>query len=170
MTRGVRLACALAAAHLAVVAAGAAGLLAELGDSAAARAVRWYAAVTGADAGFSYFAPRVGSEMRVRFVLSDGQGRRWEDELAAGRNQEARLRVGSMTGLFPPDPEAEALRHDLTASWAAAMFARHPEAARVAVLVEVHEVPSMADYRAGHRPYWALVYAATFALGGEAAP
>jgi hypothetical protein len=126
--------------------------------------------MTGADAGYGYFAPHVGSEVRVRFTLADNAGREWQDELAAGLNQEGRLRVGSMTGLFPADPEQRVLRHDLAASWAATMFGRHPTARVVIVRVEVYEVPSMAEYRAGLRPGWVQVFAATFALPPAKSP
>lgn len=162
-----RFAGGLAAAHLVVVALGAAGLLVGPGGTLAGHAVRWYGAMTGADAGYSYFAPGVGSELRLRFVLADGRGREWEDELTAGQNQEVRLRIGSMTGLFPAARAAEAFRHDLAASWAAAMLGRHPDAVQVGVRIEGYEVPSMAEYRAGWRPRWVLLYAATFGLGPE---
>lgn len=157
----------LAAGHLSLVAVGGAGWMRELGGRHAGRAVRWYGAMSGADAGYSYFAPHVGSELRIRFVLSDAHGRQWEDRLTADHNQEVRLRVGSMTGLFPADPEAEVFRHDLAASWAATMFGRHPTAERVIVEVDVHDVPSMADYRAGYRPEWVTVYAATFSVAPD---
>lgn len=169
MTRRAAAGC-LAAAHLVFVAAGASGLFGRLGEAGAGPAVRWYGAMTGADAGYSYFAPHVGSELRVRFTLSDGRGREWEDDLTGRMNHEGRLRVGSMTGLFSPEPAREALRHDLAASWAATVFGRHPDARTVVVRVGVHEVPSMADFRAGRRPAWTDVFAATFTSQNADAP
>jgi hypothetical protein len=163
-----RPAVALAAAHLLLVACGASGLMGLFGGCAPGRALQWYGAMSGADAGYNFFAPRVGSELRVAFVLTGPDGRRWEDDLTAGENQEVKLRVGSMTGLFPAAPEGEALRRDLAASWAATMFGRHPDADEVTVRVEVYEVPSMEDYRAGQRPEWRLVYTAHFARAGAA--
>lgn len=162
-----RFICLLAGAHLVLVGLGASSQVGRLGQGPVARSVQWYGAMTGADAGFNFFAPQVGSEMRVRFDLSDDTGRVWADELTADANQEVRLRIGSMTGLFPAEPEAEPVRLDLAASWAATMFGRHPDAHRVVVWVELYDVPSMADYRAGERPAWVPVYSATFTLASS---
>jgi hypothetical protein len=170
MTRTRLAACAVAAAHLVVVVVGACGQMQALNAGRVGRAVQWYGVITGGDAGFSFFAPGVGSELRVRFTLADDRGREWEDDLAAGQNQEVRLRLGSMTGLFTADPESEAFRQDLLASWAATMFGRHPDARRVLVRVEVYDVPSMAQYRAGGRPHWLPVYSATFFLDSDNSP
>jgi hypothetical protein len=79
-----------------------------------------------------------------------------------------RLRVGSVVSTFPVDEGEEALRRDLLASWAGSMLGRHPEAQKVEVRVEAYDVPSMAEYRAGARPQWVLVYAETFVRDGAA--
>ena len=61
-----------------------------------------------------------------------------------------------------PDPAEQQLRHDLAASWATAMLARHPSARSATVWVEAFEVPSMSEYRADHRPRWVRLFSATF--------
>jgi hypothetical protein len=164
MTRGQATAIVLASAHLLLVAGGAARLLPRLGDSAPVKALQWYGTMSGADAGYNFFAPRVGSQIRVVFTLTDREGRTWKDALEGDTNQEVRLRLGSLSSLFPMgfECEGEALRHDLCASWAATVLSRHPDAEEAEVRVEKYEVPPMAEYRAGSRPRWQPVHATVF--------
>jgi hypothetical protein len=153
---------ALASVHLTLVATGAAHLFSQIGDNIVSRPLQWYGTMSGADAGYNFFAPRVGSQLRVGFVLTNQDGQQWEDNLEGDANQEVRLRLGSLSGLFPQDREGENLRRDLSASWAAVMFGRYPTAEVVEVRVEVYQVPSMAEYRAGSRPEWQPVHSSVF--------
>ena len=149
---------ALAAGHLALVAGSAAHVHLLPPSSLPARGVRWYGAMTGADSGYGFFAPAVGSPSRATFTMTDASGRTWTDVLDGGANGEARLRVGSIlsSAAFPE------LRDDLVASWAGKMFGRHPDAREVVVRIEVHDMPSMEEYRRGDRPHWRPAYQATF--------
>jgi len=161
MTAGRWLAVALAAAHLVFVVLGAANLF-PTDPSSPSRAARWYGAVSGAGMHYGFFAPSVSHQVRVRFSLSDGAGRTWEDDFEVGHSQEVKLRIGGMVMTFSHEEGDEALRQDLLASWAAAMFARHPDASELTITIEVYEVPPMADYRAGVRPAWVAVHSAKF--------
>jgi hypothetical protein len=163
MSKRHAFATALALGHLILVACGAAGLSLLPDSCPPGRALRWYGAVTEAGNGYGYFAPSVGSPSRVTFLLSDGAGRTWADALDPGGSPEVRLRVGTIA-LQSADPE---LRPHLAASWAARMFGRHPDAREVVVRIELHELPSMAQYRAGERPRWEKVYEATFRRTGQ---
>ncbi len=154
-----RFACltALAGVHLALVVCGAAGW-AVPEDNAPGRALRAGRAMTGSDMSFGFFAPDVASELRARFILTDRAGRTWTDALDLGSNPEVRLRVGNVVALaYIP-----ALRQAAAASLAAAMFGRHPEAVHVVVSIDIHEPPTMAEYRTGARPEWLPFYDAAF--------
>lgn len=154
---------ALAGGHLLLVACGAAGLFRAVPPTnPPARAAHWYGAMSGASMGYGFFAPAVGSQPRAVFVMTDSAGHTWQDDLEAGRNQEVKLRVGSVISTFPADDSEEALRQDLLASWAATMFGRHPRATKVEIRVQTFDVPSMEEYRAGARPEWVTAYGATF--------
>ena len=166
MTRRHAVFTALAAGHLALVACGAAGFAPWAGWGAAGESLRWYGTVTEAGNGYGYFAPVVGMPSRVTFVMSDDAGRAWEDSLAGSTaSPEARLRMGTIA-LGAGDPE---LRPRLTASWAATMFGRHPDAEQVVVRIETYELPPMEHVRAGEKARWETVYEATFrrATGGK---
>jgi hypothetical protein len=163
MSRRQLLLGAFATGHLVLVACGAAGLLRALPrTSGPARAVQWYGAMSGADNDYGFFAPGVGAQLRAVFVLTDAEGRTWEDDFGSGPNQEVRLRLNRVVSTFPAEDGEEALRRDLLASWAGSMFGRHPEARKVEVRVEAYDVPSMAEYRGLARPQWVLVYAEMF--------
>jgi hypothetical protein len=169
MNRRQLLITAVAGLHLVLVACGAAGLFRALAPTAPVRAVRWYGAMSGASTGYGFFAPGVGPQVRAAFVLTDGQGRTWEDDFEAGRNQEVKLRLGSLVSSFPLEQREEALRRDLLASWADALLPRHPQAHKLQIRVEALEVPSRAEFRAGARPEWVTLYWATFTRDQPAA-
>jgi hypothetical protein len=162
MTNGHLIRTAAAAAHLALVACGAASVLPP-GSGRVGTAVRWYGEVTEAGNGYAYFAPSVGSPTRVSFTLTDDAGRTETDALDEGGSAETRVRVGTVV-LRAADPE---LRSGLAAAWAAAMFAKHPDARRVLVRIEAHDLPTMSAYRAGTAPGWGTIYEATFRRAGE---
>jgi hypothetical protein len=162
MSRRQFLVTAVACMHLVLVACGATGLFQALAPAAPVRAVQWYGTMSGASTGYGFFAPGVGPQIRAAFVLTDAQGRCWKDDFEAGRNQEVRLRLGSLVDAFPLEEAEEALRHDVLASWADTQLARHPQAHKVEIRVEAFEVPSRAEFRAGARPGWVTLYRASF--------
>ena len=154
---------ALAVGHLGVVILGASCLTPDVESGGFGSILRWYAAMSGADSSYGFFAPAVGSPHRSRFVLRDNDNSTWTDTFDRARNSEARLRLTGivddafMSGATNESPE---WRKRLISSWAATMFNRHPSAVSVTVIVDVWCVPDMASYRAGKRPHWEVVYRA----------
>lgn len=154
-------AAALAAAHLTLVAAGAFGWHPPaLGP--AGRALDDYGALSGASSRFDFFAPAVASPLRATFTTIDAAGRARACALEDGANREAQLRIASVVTCFYHAEYRPELRRALAASWAATVFGHHPAAERVVVRVEVDDLPTMAQYRAGWRPRWRPVYEAVF--------
>jgi hypothetical protein len=149
-----------AAAHLGLVGAGALQVLPR-GQGWAARAVSEYAALSGAEGFYTFFAPGVDTQLRPMFDVTASSGEVITDTLKGTVNSEVDLRVANLIGLS----WSEDFRRALMASWAGAMFARHPGAARVEARVEFYELPSMEEYRAGQRPAWRLFQRATFSPG-----
>ena len=152
----------LSAVHLAIVVWGATGYLPRQREGPWGSSLHSYAMMSGADAQYGFYAPNVGTYWRTRFDLRDEPGRTWSDSFDTARSREARLRLEGadlpfMNGDAEKSPE---LRHHVEKSMAAAMFNRHPSAVSVTVFVEVFDVPSMADCRAGKRPRWNLIYEA----------
>lgn len=153
----------LGAAHLVIVLFGACDWLPERNRGPAVQPLRWYATMSAADSGFAFFAPQVGSTHRVRFLLYDEQGQTRWDTFDQSHNSEAWLRLtGSVDSAFmaaraQEEPE---WRQRLVKSWAATMLRRHPQTVKLEVVVEAYWVPTMAEYRAGARPAWQVVYQA----------
>jgi hypothetical protein len=156
----VRLALAtlVAAGHLALVVCGTADLFPRFGRGPAGKSVRWYGAVSGADSGYGFFAPEVGSQARAVFTLRDETGRVWSDTLDAGENNEVQLRVSSMVSDAPTGRQ----RRALAASWAGKLFARYPDAEEITVRIEFFDLPTMEEYRDGEEPEWLTDYDVTF--------
>ncbi|WP_155798703.1 hypothetical protein [Sorangium cellulosum] len=151
---------AAAAAHLAVVCLGA--LHVQLGDEGwARRAVTYYGLLSGADSGYSFFAPGVGATLSASFQLNDANGEIVTDLLETGVSREADIRVRNIIGMFRLE-EDETVRRSLVASWAGKVLARHPDADGVVVQLDTLELPSMAEHREGKTPGWTLNYRAKF--------
>ena len=123
-----------------------------------------YSEITGANSGYGFFAPGVGSDLRATFEIKRADGTKGVDRLQRGKWKEADLRVTNIIGKFWEEVQNEERRRALTASWAGKILARHAGAREVKVKVESFEVPSMEDYRSGVRPNWESYYEATYAL------
>lgn len=150
---------ALAAAHLVCVSLGA--LKVSLPDrSLPGRAIARYAALTGADSNYGFFAPSVGRQLRLTFEVLDHAGGTTEEPLRLGDNREISLRTAQVVETFWT--EDDDLRRALSASLAGKVLARHPEAKSVAVRLDLLEMPTMQAYREGEQPWWALYYRAQF--------
>jgi hypothetical protein len=137
----------------------AAGAL-ELDFDHANPVISQYAALSGTDSGYGYFAPDVGTHLRVTFALTSADGKTSADVLTTGASHEADLRIGDMIAMFWMVDQD--LQRSLAASWAGRMLARHPEAERVVVHLDVYELSTMAEYREGKRPGWSPYYEAEF--------
>ena len=159
MTRTHTILTLLAAGHLILIACGAAQVPLGAVGGVPGQAAQTYGGLTGADAGYGFFAPSVSAQLRATFVLQDQKGRTWTDTLTSDDNREVQLRIGSM---LAHAAEPGRLQEAITVSWAAQLLGRHPTARAVLVRVEAYDLPTMAEYRAGKQPEWALMYEVTF--------
>ncbi|WP_437577701.1 hypothetical protein [Sorangium sp. So ce887] len=151
---------AAAVAHLVVVCLGA--LHVYIGDEGwARRAVKVYGLLSGADSGYSFFAPGVGTTLAASFQVNGANGEIAADVLETGVSREADIRVRNIIGMFSLE-EDERVRRSLVASWAGKVLARHPDADGVVVQLDTFELPSMAEYREGKTTGWTLNYRAKF--------
>ncbi len=157
------------ACHLALVGTGAAHLTARL-HGPVAKALRFYDALSGAGESYSFFAPAVGPEVRTRFVLATAQGARSEEVLGGGKSREVDFRLGCLAGTVYVLTKRTDLRRAFLGALAANRLGTHPEASHVEVRVEAWEMPTMAEYRAGLRPWWRPLTEATFVRAPRAAP
>ena len=158
----LRLAIAAAVVQLGFAAAGAM----ELDFDHANGVLAEYGALSGTDSAYGFFAPSVGTQLRVTFVLTDAAGAITTDILTTGVSKEADLRIGDMVAIFWMDDHD--LQRAMAGSWAGRMLARHPDAVRVAVHLDVYDLPTMAEYREGKRPEWDPYYEAVFVRRGSA--
>lgn len=122
------------------------------------RALTLYLGVSGSNTRYGFFAPSVGTSLRASFDVQTQNGRTFREWLGNTDGQEASIRIGNLAALFGRFVDDKKMQRSLTASWAAQVFARHPEAKKVAVHVEIYDLPSMAEYREGLRPNWKTMY------------
>lgn len=149
MTRKQKVCVALAACHLALVTY--CGFSLPVPAGSAGNAVRWYGSMTGATSSYGFFK-FINGTCRVRFKMEAADGRVWTDVLKRADNPEAETRYRLAAFQFGAYGEAIA-KHCV-----ATMFARHPDAVKVTVLLERYDPPNMADFRSGKRAEWTLVY------------
>jgi hypothetical protein len=147
--------------HLALVVAGAAHLTSRL-HGPVGRGLRFYDALSGAGDSYSFFAPVVGPQLRARFTLSTPQGERLEETLDTGKSREVGFRLGNLAGTVYVLAKHADLRRALLGALAASRLGAHPEADHVQVSIEMWEMPTMVEYRAGARPRWRSLHDATF--------
>lgn len=141
--------------HLALVACGAAGVRLEFGPGHGAL-LQWYGALTASQADFAFFAPRVPAFPSATFVVTGRDGARITDTLERGRNQESDLRLAASAFRF------EEAGDSLAPVWVAGMFRRHPDAARIAMRVDIFDPPTMAAWRDGDRGRRETIFERTF--------
>ncbi len=149
---------ALAAFHLVLVAASAAHVRLFSFRTSAGRAGITYAALSGADASFSFFAPAVAPQFQSHFALTDDTGKTWEESGDQGTTHEANLRFDGVTGMFV----YERFRDQIGRSWAAALFGKYPHVRQIDILAEAENMPTMPHWLDGARPQWDTVYTGTF--------
>lgn len=146
---------ALGGAHLAFVANAITGLVGFGGSPALAAG--FYGNVTGAETGYTFFAPRVPFEITPTVRLLNARGGVLPS-LPAG-SQEERFREASL-GLYFMQQESSGLA---AAALAADALRRSPQARSVVVSFKIHNIPTMEAYRRGDRPTDELVYEGEFA-------
>jgi hypothetical protein len=151
----------LGAGHLITVVCGACYRLPDRNNGPAAQIVRWYAAISGAESSYGFFAPVVGAAHRARFLLKDDKRSTLWDGFDQASSLETRLRfTGIVENAFMSGDADEFpdWRKRLVKSWAAMMFTRHPRAESLTAVVEYYDVPTIAEYRTGSRPSWKAAY------------
>jgi hypothetical protein len=157
---GKRSAIGFVMGHLALVICGAAGIRLSQGYTAP---LAVYGAASGADNSYGFFAPGVAPMPRVVVSRTDRSGACCQEVVPCSPNREVNLRLGTGVSMFLyVDQQTQ---RELASGWAAAAFAQDPQAERVVVRVELHEVPKMAEYRAGQRPRWVRYYEGEFVRG-----
>jgi hypothetical protein len=147
---------ALAVTHLVLVTLGA-FRLASFASRPPLAPLGTYMELSGASNDYSFFAPSVGSQIRARFVV------RHPDRITVSTfetpNHEVNQRINSLVTASQKIPE---LQQAFARSWAAAVLGRNPDARHTVVLIERHQLPTMAEYRAGARPDWVVTYRGDF--------
>jgi len=126
------------------------------------RVFRAYGVLSGGNVSFNYFAPGVGSELRVRFEILGADGRRVSVQWPGAVSREASLKINNIVGLFANTVGDEKLRRNLAASWAGKVFERHPGARKVTVLIESYDLPVMQRWQRGDRTSWKHYYKVSF--------
>lgn len=155
---------AIAMLHLVLVVCGAARVeWREFG--LAGEPVAQYAALSGANNAYGFFAPGVGTHLRAVFEAVDAKGEKSVHALQRGYFREADLRIANIIGIFWHKVEDPTLRRSMTASWAAKIFSRNPSARRVNVAIESYDLPTMTEWRAGKPGKWDAFYSASYTIG-----
>jgi len=166
MPFGLRAKWSLAGLHLVLVALGAAQFSWErLGWPGAI--FQYYGILSGAGSGYGFFAPGVGTGLRVEFDIVGKSGALTRDRFEVGMNRETNLRLGNILGPVSRNVDDEKLRRSVAASWAGKMFALHPDATQIIVRAETLDPPPMADYVSGSRSPWISLYRAKFVRRGR---
>jgi hypothetical protein len=155
--------------HLALVVAGVAHLTSRV-HGPVGGGLRFYEALSGAGDSYSFFAPAVGPQLRARFALSTPQGKLSEETLETGKSREVGFRLGNLAGTVYLVARHTDLRRAFLGALAASCLGAHPEANLVQVSIEEWEMPTMAEYRVGARPWWRSLHDATFVRTSRSEP
>lgn len=122
-----------------------------------------YSAYSGANTAYSFFAPEIGSELRAFCIAIGPDGHEIAKTLiTTSSSHEALIRVNNIVENFWIEDDNEDVRRSLAASLAGRSFSDYPQAEKITVLIEVFDLPSMADYRKGAPFRWMPYYSATF--------
>ena len=127
------------------------------------RWLRLYGGYSGAHTHFNFFAPAVVSQVRVRFKLGMPNGDTRDLEVASS-NSEVNQRLAMMFNFYL----RPSVRPFLVESWARYHLDRNPEAQWVQTRVEMLEIPTLAEMKAGRKAEWVEV--ARYGAMREAAP
>ena len=132
----------------------------------AERPLSVYRGFSGAHYSWGFFAPDIGSQFRVSFEVVNGEGRKTVQPLLSHGPNEVDLRRAGIVATFWYGLSDPKIRRSLTASWAASVFARQPDARKVTVYVQAYHIPSAEKIKAGQRPEWVGIYDATYTRNG----
>lgn len=121
-----------------------------------------YTRLTGAGAGFGFFSPNIGNEVRIRFEIRKGNGEVEHLTLQDLGNEETNARVGNMIRLIAKSFDKDKVVRSLAASFAAYIFHTRPDAKSVKLTTLVYNLPDHRSYNAGARGFEKQIYSATF--------
>jgi hypothetical protein len=122
------------------------------------RAVQTYKNAAGILRDYRFFAPAVASDMRAGFFVRTPDGASEFHPFLAD-NLEVGFRYNC---IITSAMRNEKIRDLMAQSWAAVMLGTRPDAEHVTVVAQSFELPTLAQYGAGARPSWKLVYGGTF--------
>lgn len=122
-----------------------------------------YAAYSGANTTYGFFAPGVGSQLSLSFRIENKDGQVKADTLQAGMTKESALRISNIIQALGEEVTKPEMRRSMAASWAAKVLARHPGSVSIKVIVQSYDLPSREDFAKGKRPAWVPFYEAKFA-------
>lgn len=122
----------------------------------------WYTRLTGAGAGFGFFSPNVGNEVRIRFEIKRQDGSVEHLALQDLGNEETNARVGNMIRLIAKSFDKDKVVRSVAASFAAYIFHSRPDAKSVKLTTLIYNLPDHRSFHAGARPYEKQIYSATF--------
>ena len=108
-----------------------------------------YGDLTGARTHFDYFAPDVAPQARGYVLLTAPDGTVRRRDIRAG-NDEVNTRLAIMMSYLGDRRMRELLMH----SWCLHFLSAEPGLAAAEARVEIIELPTMAEARAGQRPRW----------------
>lgn len=151
----------LATLHLILVLAGALDRNLAWNDGSA-KALNSYSALTGADSQYAFFAPGLGSQLRIVPQALTADGETIPLALPTKLGKEGALRYENLVNRFWGENGKEAVRRRLSGNLAKRWFAVTPSAARVVVQLDRFDLPSRAKFREGTRAAWLPHYRATF--------
>ncbi len=118
----------------------------------------YYSAVTFTNRNFGFFAPSVTSDWDAHITITDGSGctRVYSFHLP---NREMQVKMYSMLGHFAETDDSEDL---FARSWALKAVNENPGTRVVHIEITQNYIPTMQEYREGHRIEPRFFYRSTF--------
>lgn len=113
------------------------------------RAMRVYGNYSGAHMHFNFFAPTVISQVRVQFRLGAGERALRTVEISSD-SSEVNLRLATMFNFYL----RTSVRPALLDEWARHLLDANPDAEWVQTHVEVLDIPTLEQLRAGKKAAW----------------
>lgn len=155
---GVRhrwLGAAAVAVHLALVTMGATQSLPEPG-STLGEVARSFMYACGSDNAYGFYAPRVSGAVRVRFVGSD----KIVVGVPHGIGNEIDLRLGNAVDVMRLG--SEEMQRVIAGSMAAWWLRQNADDREIEVVIEIHDLPTMAEAADGETETWHELYRGSF--------
>lgn len=131
-------------------------------------AVLSFGELTGFTNQYGFYAPRVGSPIRIRLQVQLSDGSTQDILLGESFSGEGRLRAHSIGSEFRNDPPP-VMRRKLAESIAESAMAQFPDARQVVVCVEALHIPPLRQGEQSDTAAWQVIYRATFSTSQASA-